>query len=326
MSKPSISVIVPTRNRSNLLRKFILSLISQTIDKELFEVIVCDNASSDDTKQVCATFFQDLNLKYLFVKDPGLHNGRHAGLHASTSDILVYADDDIEASPIWLETILQTFTLHKDIVLIGGNNQPNFEMNPPFWLFKKWANFNEGIKMICELSIIYLGEKERFISPYHVFGCNFSVRKNIVIDAGGFHPDGMPGDLIKFRGDGETHISNFIHKNNLKAYFHPGASVNHFVSSTRMTEDYFCRWHFNAGISDAYANLRKGKTQKAQIFEHKKNLFKVFKYIKYIVDILYLTDFEKKLKLSYVEGYNFLIDNFTYDIEVKEWVSKKNYF
>ncbi len=51
------------------------------------------------------------------------------------SDILVYADDDIEAFPTWLAAIAESFQ-NQDVVLVGGKNLPKFEATPPEWIKK----------------------------------------------------------------------------------------------------------------------------------------------------------------------------------------------
>lgn len=47
-----ISVVVCTYNRANMLMKALQSLIQQTLDKALYEIVVVDNASNDNTRAV----------------------------------------------------------------------------------------------------------------------------------------------------------------------------------------------------------------------------------------------------------------------------------
>ena len=77
-----------------------------------------------------------------------------------------------------------------------------------------------------------------------------------MIEAGGFHPDGMPSELIQFRGDGETHVSRFVAKSGLKCLFHPEASVYHKVTAERMSIEYFYKRGFSQGVSDSYTQFR----------------------------------------------------------------------
>jgi glucosyl-dolichyl phosphate glucuronosyltransferase len=252
----SLSVIIPTRNRYKFLDGVLLSLTKQTYNAELFEVIVIDNGSTDNTKEIYESYKDRiLNLQYHYDATPGLHVGRHLGLKVARSDILVYADDDIEAFPTWLEGITEAFQ-HKDVVLVGGKNLPKFEIEPPDWILEMWKKDQKGNRVLGHLSILDLGDEIKCVSPYQVFGCNFSIRKDILLEAGGFHPDAMPQDLIRYRGDGESHVSRYILEKGYITLYQPKASVYHLVPSSRLTEEYFSQRAYNQGISDSYTQLR----------------------------------------------------------------------
>jgi hypothetical protein len=120
-----------------------------------------------------------------------------------------------------------------------------------------WMNLNQCGHALGYLSVLDFGDKIIEIDPGYVWGCNYSIRKNILLKAKGFHPDGFPQEMIKYRGDGETYVSDYIRQNNYKTIYNPKASVYHFVPKSRMTIDYFCKRAFNQGISDSYTEIRK---------------------------------------------------------------------
>lgn len=329
-----LSVIIPTKNRCYLLKETLDSIVAQTFNKDNFEVIIVDNGSTDKTKTISFEYTNKLQINYIYEPRPGLHEGRHAGLRASLSDILVYADDDIVAFPEWLETIYNLFQKDENIVLVGGKNLPKFESNPPFWILENWNSITKHGQVSGDLSIIDLGEFEKEVSPFYIFGCNFSVRKNIVLDAGGFNPDGMPFELIRFRGNGETHISKYVEDKCLKAYYHPLASVYHWVSNDRMTEEYFYKRRYMQGISDAYSILRYNVTKesKKNKYLHKFKLYlkillglEQIKILNEINNNLKTTDFDKNLVKYYNKGYNYLINCYASNQEIRNWINKKKY-
>lgn len=307
-----LSVIIPTRNRANILEKALNSLVSQTIDKEFFEVIIVDNGSTDNTKKVVDLFTEKIpNLIYIYDDNPGLHIGRHRGLLESKSDILVFGDDDIEALPTWLEAILESFE-QSDVVLVGGKNIPCFEIAPPQWIKEMWEKGGNN-KIISYLSILDFGEKKKEINPYYVFGCNFSIRKKILIEAGGFHPDGMPQELIKYRGDGESYISKFIQENGYRAVYNPKASVFHLVPTDRMTKKYFFQRAFNQGISDSYTDIRNNITnrlssKKIKLFIKKYLLFK-----------------DVEIDYNYLSGFYYHQNEAKRDEKLMEWIKRESY-
>lgn len=330
---PYISVIIPTINRSVLLNSVLESLKQQTFSEKNYEIIVVDNGSTDNTKEITIQHAaNNPNIKYFFCPEPGLHIGRHKGLKESKGEILVFIDDDIEATPTWLASIASCFK-DAEVGMVGGNNFPRFASKPPDWLLKMWNNNKKNnMKIIPSLSIIEIDAPEQDIDPMLIWGCNFAVRKQIIHCANGFHPDGMPEHLIKFRGDGESHISQFVKQSKYRAVFHPGASVFHLVSSNRMTHNYFRKRSFSQGISDSYtflrANLASPRFQNfaRMIHNMKKMLELTLKKIKALLTADKEIRKVRQMMISgYKEGYIFHQKQYQLDKEVRAWVHKDNY-
>jgi len=252
-----LSVIISTRSRVNLLAATLKSISQQTFPLTEFEVIIVDNGSTDNTKQVVENCMNNSdNIRYFYDATPGLHVGRHRGLKEAKAELLVYADDDIEAFPEWLEAIWESFQ-DNEVVLVGGKNLPKWEAEPPYWIYEMWMDISDLGHSLGYFSILDFGDKTMEIDPGYVWGCNFSIRKKILLEAKGFHPDGFPQNMIKYRGDGETSVSNYIRKMKYKTIYNPKASVYHFVPKNRMTIDYICKRAFNQGISDSFTEIRK---------------------------------------------------------------------
>lgn len=325
-----ISLIIPTRNRADLLTMAIHSLLTQTLKKEDFDVLIVDNGSTDRTADVVSRFANDLpNLRYIQAPEPGLHVGRHRGMHEARGDVLVFADDDIEAMPSWLESYQQLFA-DPDVAMAGGNNFPLFIQTPPDWLIELWEQPTMGGgRMLSALSILHMTGSSRSFSPHQVWGCNFAIRKSVLLQAGGFHPDGMPKDLIRFRGDGETHVSRYVVKSGLNCMFHPGASVYHKVTPERMTFQYFRQRGFNQGVSDSYTALRNqdASTPSARRSLLYRGTSWAWRKLK---DQIYLTREARQalteLKEGHSEGYAYHQAAYRSDPEVRGWVHRPTYF
>lgn len=335
-----LSVIIPTRNRSCSLDETLHSLEQQTLSQDLFEIIVVDNGSTDKTQDIINKYKDHFtHYKYIYDDEPGLHIGRHDGLKASKGEVLVYADDDIIAFPTWLEGIYESFC-DPDVVLVGGKNVPYFQSDPPQWITEAWETPScKYGKCLPLLSIIDFGQEIREINAGYIYGCNFSVRKWIILEAGGFHPDGMPWELVQFRGDGETYISSFIHRNGLKAIYNPKASVYHVIPSSRLTEQYARKWGYCMGISISYSELRN---QIPRIIPNAN--ISIFKRIKHITRKLVgerITKrifYKKKQQAQYSsskldilisegmqKGKEFHLSKYTESVELQNWVHRKYY-
>ena len=324
-----ISVIIPTRNRARYLKNALRSITKQTLNPNKFEVIVVDNGSTDTTCEVVNKFkIKMANLKYFYAPEPGLHVGRHLGLKESSGDILVFADDDIEAFSSWLESYNNIFNSSKSIAMAGGNNIPKFECEPPNWIKELWnKSLFKSYNSIPLLSVIEFKKNPKFISPFLVWGCNFAIRKDVLLAAGGFHPDGMPNELLKYRGDGETHVSRYVEESSMLCAFSKDASVFHLVTENRMSSEYFENRGFNQGISDSFFAKRlvsKKKIMPVKFFKRTINFFaRRLTYFFYSKDVKFIINAVQK---SYKEGFSFHDKAYKSDEDVYNWVHKEFFF
>jgi glucosyl-dolichyl phosphate glucuronosyltransferase len=321
-----LSVIIPTRNRCDLLKKTLSSIVYQSISKDKFEVIVIDNGSNDDTKKICLEYKGKIkNFQYEYIDIPGLHIGRHKGLEVSKSDILVYGDDDIIAEPSWLEAIFEAFE-DEETVLVGGNNLPIYESEPPDWVEKLWTKNRYG-RFNLFYSLIDFNINKSQIDPHYIFGCNFSIRKKTLLDAKGFHPDGMPNNLLVFRGDGESSVSDFILNNDLKAVFVPEATVGHWVSRDRMNMEYMYYRGLRQGYSDSYTVVRENP----QIVTRKLLLKYFWSLVKFKIKAFFVTLLSQYSHMwFYQSGYRMAhylhVKNLLKKPYILKWILKEDYF
>lgn len=88
---PKVSVIIPTYNRSGEVRNAIQSVLSQTFTD--FEVIVVDDGSSDDTREVLANTFSD-RIRYFFQTNAGLSAALNKGIAEARGEWVAFLDSD----------------------------------------------------------------------------------------------------------------------------------------------------------------------------------------------------------------------------------------
>jgi GT2 family glycosyltransferase len=120
-----VSIVVPTRNRAQRLRALLASLARQ--DGPPFEVIVVDNASSDDTLRVVgeADSEVDAHVRAIHLPRPlGPAVARNRGWRSAHSELVVFTDDDVVAQPGWLAALAAAHGRDPEAV-IQGRTEPD---------------------------------------------------------------------------------------------------------------------------------------------------------------------------------------------------------
>lgn len=121
-SPPQVSVVVATHNRAARLARLLSSLREQRLPAGSFEVIVVDDASTDETRFVLDEERRrgDLDIHTIHRPDnggPGV--ARNDGWRAARAPLVGFTDDDCEADPAWLAVALAAHAEHPGAVLQG---------------------------------------------------------------------------------------------------------------------------------------------------------------------------------------------------------------
>ena len=124
-----LSVIICTHNRFELVKECVQSLLNQTVEKTAYEVVVVDNASTDETPKIKDVF---RDIKYLREENVGLSYARNCGYRHAVSDWVNYIDDDALAHPDYVEKNLETIDKYK-WDCFGGIFLPWFKYGKPKW-------------------------------------------------------------------------------------------------------------------------------------------------------------------------------------------------
>ena len=119
MAKPTVSVVIPTHNRAELLKRAINSVLRQTFED--FELIVVDDASSDNTPEVVESI-NDSRIRYVRLKkNSGGPVARNTGIKKARGEFIALLDDDDEWLPNRLELQIEKFEgLEKDVGVVYG--------------------------------------------------------------------------------------------------------------------------------------------------------------------------------------------------------------
>jgi GT2 family glycosyltransferase len=104
---PKVSVIIPTYNRSELVREAIASVLAQSFSD--FELIVVDDGSEDGTAEVVRAF---PDVRYVYQLNCGVSAARNHGVSLSTGELIAFLDSDDLWQPCKLEQQVAFFVEH----------------------------------------------------------------------------------------------------------------------------------------------------------------------------------------------------------------------
>lgn len=258
MPPPFVSVIIPTYNRAKMLGLTIESFIAQDYPKELYEIIISDNNSNDNTRDVVAEWQakSPVPIKYIFEKRQGVHYARNTAAKIAERDVLYYTDDDMIADPNLLKEIIKPFLMDEKIATVTGRVLPKWEKPPPKWIvalcYNYWLSLND--------------KKEELIissADCGIISCHQAILREVFFKSGGFNPENTGGEWL---GDGETGLNIKIQDLGYKFAYIGSSIIYHMIPATRMTQSYLNKRFKNQGSCDSYTDYRKYRYTKSQLF------------------------------------------------------------
>jgi glycosyltransferase involved in cell wall biosynthesis len=249
-----LSLIVPTFNRASILERALASFLDQDLPPSLYEIIVVNNNSSDDTEHVVRRSLRDAPCAWSHVRETrqGLHHACNRGILAARGDIVAFGDDDIVADRRWLSSLLDAFDRDPGLGVVGGRVLPAWQCPPPAWVFDYGDERAHTV-----FAYLDRGDAPEELAHAHVIGCNFAVRRELALRVGGRPPDTFPDHLRALSGTGETGMIDGVRALGYRVLYTPGALVHHHVSRARMTFRYFVSRYRRSAVENAFDEFRR---------------------------------------------------------------------
>ncbi|ATW24922.1 mycofactocin biosynthesis glycosyltransferase MftF [Candidatus Formimonas warabiya] len=182
---PAVTVIIPVRNRPEDIRDCLSSLGNLDYPKEKLEIIVVDDASTDDTAGVIREFGVKL-VSHDVCKGPGACRNR--GGEAASGEILAFLDSDCTVSPSWLKEMVRFFSL-PGIGAMGGFVAGYYQSSAVDRYEDAFSSLNMGKRVLFESNAA---------SMFYVPTCNFLVRREVFREIQGFQPQMQVGEDVDF--------------------------------------------------------------------------------------------------------------------------------
>jgi glycosyltransferase involved in cell wall biosynthesis len=136
--KTKLSVITCSHNpRADYLMRVVNALKYQTLDKQSWEYLLIDNASSESLA-VSTDLGWHPNARQVREDKLGLTPARLRGIQEATGEMLVFVDDDNVLDADYLEQVQRLAEAWPMLGAFGGQARPEFEEEPPEWTREYW--------------------------------------------------------------------------------------------------------------------------------------------------------------------------------------------
>lgn len=121
-STTKVSVLIAARNEEENIENILLSLYNQTFPKELFEVIIVDDHSEDNTKTIIDNFInnnKDFNMQVFISEGKGKKAAISQALHKAKNHLIIVTDADCILNTLWIENIVAFYQKTKSKMILA---------------------------------------------------------------------------------------------------------------------------------------------------------------------------------------------------------------
>lgn len=262
-----LSLVISTYNNVASLIRTLQSVAEQTTDTALWECIVVNNASTDDTKIRVENFIgehQNINIRLVDEPTQGLSYARNKGIAESQGRIIAFIDDDETINKEFISAYIDLFNNH-DAFAAAGVVKACYDKERPKWM----SHYTE--KMIA--NPIYLGDKivtiNRTITPA---GGNMAFSREVFTLYGGFDTElGRKG--TELLGSEENELFDRLRNLGERVFYTPNAIVYHHIAERKLTEEYFDKLSYGVGVSKRMRAEKYALEDKLFKEERSKRLF-----------------------------------------------------
>jgi len=180
-SAPSVSVVIPTRNRVI----DVVDCADTVLANDGFqELLVVDQSDGDATKNAVSKL-TDPRLRYIRTETRGVTNGRNVGIDLTKGEVIAFTDDDCRVSPDWVPSIAHVFSSDPEVGVVCGRVRIPVELE------------GKGVAATFEPVV---REWHRRYPPFGVdwgITANLAVRRSMLPKFGKFDPMLGPGSPMR---------------------------------------------------------------------------------------------------------------------------------
>jgi glycosyltransferase involved in cell wall biosynthesis len=226
---PVLTVLIATHNGAQTLPHALKEYCNLEPPKGGWKLIIIDNASTDETKEIVASYEHCLPLTYLYEPRQGKNIALNLALPKVLGDLVVFTDDDTLPEPAWLRLFREAADAHPSFTIFGGPILPKWKSPPEKWI-TMWVPLGPTFAILNPL-------EEGPIPPRSVFGPNMAIRANIF--ERGYRFDETIGPKgTNYAMGSETELLRRLARGGFQAWHCRGAVVQHIIRSSQMNVEW----------------------------------------------------------------------------------------
>lgn len=141
---PFVSIIVPTRDRPDMVERCLTSLLAMDYPPSQFEIIIVDNVPrTDATRAYLETRYANSTPPIYYAREDrsGSASARNLGLQMARGEIVAFTDDDVVVDRHWLTEMARAFTVAPNVACVTSLVVPMEMETPAQLLFEEYGGF-----------------------------------------------------------------------------------------------------------------------------------------------------------------------------------------
>jgi len=283
IKKKGVSIVICCYNSANILPATLKYIFHQNISRHIpWEVIIVDNASTDNTSEVAQNAYNKYNClaPFKIVKEPtpGLSEARQRGFNSAKYEYILFCDDDNLLEKDFVRYVYEIMNTNEEIGVLGGQSKPEFDFISVPW-FEEWeSSFAIGKQFKEDGDITW--------SRGYIWGAAMVVRKEAwkKLQSKGFKTilSDRKGNTLSAGGD--TEICYAIRNEGWKIWYDSRLKFKHYLPIERLNWVYLRKLfrgfgHASVGldyylktIPKKFRSLNKNPTPKSKRVEIHKTI------------------------------------------------------
>lgn len=250
LKSPKVAVVILNYNGSAMLRKFLPSVLAS--EYNCFDVVVADNASSDDSIDVLEKFFPSVKVIRL-RKNLGYAGGYNAALQQVSADYFVLLNSDVEVDKHWIQPVISLMESDVTIAacqpkILAYHNRTHFEYAGAAGGFLDRLGYPLARGRVLDYLEVDGGQYDSVVPVFWASGAAFFVRSSVFKDLGGF-------DAEFFAHQEEIDLCWRIQLAGHKVYCCPKSVVYHVGGGTLPKSSYKLYLNFRNSLRMLSKNL-----------------------------------------------------------------------